>query len=203
MIGLPFRDINKLEILKKALSFNIKIPATIVTNNKVELLSFYTQQKSIICKPISNSNCIRIDHKTMSMYTKEIDSNHINSLPNEFLPFIFQKKIDKEYEIRVFYLKPNFYSMAIFSQSDEKTKIDFRNYNLEHPNRIVPFNLPLKIKKSLSEFLISEKINCASIDIIKSTDGNYYFLEINPWGQFGMLSKACNYYIEKKLAEIL
>ena len=43
-------------------------------------------------------------------------------------------------------------------------------------------------------------LNTGSIDLIQSTDGQIYFLEINPAGQIGMTSKPCNYYLEKKIA---
>ena len=42
-----------------------------------------------------------------------------------------------------------------------------------------------------------------SIDLLLDTENNYYFLEINPVGQFGMVSIPCNYNIEKKIAEYL
>ena len=46
-------------------------------------------------------------------------------------------------------------------------------------------------------------LDTGSIDMMYSTDGEYYFLEVNPVGQFGMVSYPCNYYIEKEIATIL
>jgi D-alanine-D-alanine ligase-like ATP-grasp enzyme len=43
-------------------------------------------------------------------------------------------------------------------------------------------------------------LDCGSIDLIYSTDEKYYFLEVNPVGQFGMVSYPCNYQLEKKIA---
>ena len=43
-------------------------------------------------------------------------------------------------------------------------------------------------------------LETGSIDLIKSTNGEYYFLEINPNGQFGMTSYPCNYNLEEKVA---
>lgn len=45
-------------------------------------------------------------------------------------------------------------------------------------------------------------LNCGSFDFIKNKD-QYYFLEINPVGQFLGLSKICNYSLEKEIAEYL
>ena len=46
-------------------------------------------------------------------------------------------------------------------------------------------------------------LTTGSIDLIKSVDGEYIFLEINPIGQFGMVSNPCNYPLERKVAEWL
>ncbi len=36
--------------------------------------------------------------------------------------------------------------------------------------------------------------------MILTPEGKYVFLEINPEGQFGMVSHPCNYYLERELA---
>lgn len=43
-------------------------------------------------------------------------------------------------------------------------------------------------------------MNCGSIDMIYSPEGEYIFLEVNPVGQFQWLSKSCNYDIERQIA---
>lgn len=45
-------------------------------------------------------------------------------------------------------------------------------------------------------------LNCGSLDLIKS-GSTYYFLEVNPVGQFGNLSFDCSYHLEKEIAEYL
>ena len=46
-------------------------------------------------------------------------------------------------------------------------------------------------------------LDCGSIDLIYSVDETYYFLEVNPIGQFGMVSYPCNYNIEALIARTL
>jgi hypothetical protein len=46
-------------------------------------------------------------------------------------------------------------------------------------------------------------MNCGSLDLIYSIDNEFVFLEVNPVGQFGMVSKPCNYNLEKILAKEL
>ena len=47
------------------------------------------------------------------------------------------------------------------------------------------------------------KLDTGSIDMIVTLDGEYVFLEINPIGQFGMVSYHCNYHLEKRIAEYI
>ncbi|WP_228414336.1 hypothetical protein [Chryseobacterium sp. CH21] len=114
----------------------------------------------------------------------------------------FQEKIEKDFEIRTFYLNGHCWSMAIFSQNDEQTKTDFRKYNKKKPNRNVPYLLPKHIEDKIELLMKSLDINCGSLDFIKAGE-KYYFLEINPIGQFSSLSRTCNYALEQKLAEYL
>ena len=93
--------------------------------------------------------------------------------------------------------------MAIFSQNDKQTKVDFRNYNDNKPNRYVPYVLPKNIELKITQLMQKLDLNTGSVDLIKNHDGNYVFLEINPVGQFGMVSEPCNYYLEKIIAEYL
>jgi D-alanine-D-alanine ligase-like ATP-grasp enzyme len=90
--------------------------------------------------------------------------------------------------------------MAMFTQNDNKTLIDFRDYNFDNPARRVPYKLPFNIEQKLTKFMNLMRINCGSFDLIKTKEGKYVFLEVNPVGQFGMTSFPCNYNLEKEIA---
>ena|SRR5690606_38639412 len=192
---------NKLENLVFAKKVGLLIPDTIVTNKKEDLLNFVDEDKKYITKSI---------YRSPNIYTKETvivgggtSVLDIEKIPSSFSMSLVQEYIKKKFEIRTFFIEDDFYSMAIFSQNDDKTKIDYRNYNDEVPNRCVPFILPEKVLEKVREFVKISNHNTGSIDMIYSENEEYYFLEINPMGQFDWLSGNCNYQIEKKIAEIL
>src|SRR5690606_41647080 len=64
-------------------------------------------------------------------------------------------------------------------------------------NRTVAFNLPSDIENKLTKLMNVLSLNFGSIDMIVSKNREYYFLEVNPVGQFGMVSFPCNYNIER------
>lgn len=198
------QDINKMYALDCAKRSGLKIPDTLITNNKEQLVNFFNKYSRIISKPITNNIDFEIEDKVLfANYTEEVTKEDIHILNDLFYPTLFQEYIEKKCEIRVFVLKGKCYSMAIFSQLDEQTRIDFRNYNTIKPNRNVPFQLPELIENSIIGFMKEIKQDTGSIDLIMKENNEFVFLEVNPVGQFGMVSGPCNYYIEKRIAEYL
>lgn len=90
-----------------------------------------------------------------------------------------------------------------FSQNNHRTSTDFRNYDSVEPNRNTPFKLPASFENKLKLLCEHIGLNFCSIDVLLDRDYQLYFLEINPVGQFGMVSMPCNYHIEKIIAEKL
>lgn len=196
-------DIDKLTQLKEANKIGLKTPATLFTSEKKHLVEFLKKHKKIITKNLSANLCVVKKEEVYMSYTTQISDEDIANMEESFFPSLFQEEIEKEFEIRTFYLDSEFYSMAIFSQNDKQTTTDFRHYNINKPNRCIPFILPNSIESKLKKLMNNIKINSGSIDLIKNKFGEYIFLEVNPLGQFGMTSFPCNYYLEKKIAKYL
>ncbi|MBW7675409.1 grasp-with-spasm system ATP-grasp peptide maturase [Chryseobacterium chendengshani] len=203
-INNPFmiEHLNKLSVLFKAKEFGLSIPDTGILTSKDELSKWVQKYKEIIVKPLSQCIVVNVDDHIYKMFTTTINIKNVNRAPNYFSPSLIQEKISKKLEIRTFYIFDEFYSMAIFSQSNKKTKEDFRNYDFDNPNRTVPYKLPVEIEEKISKLMKSLGLNMGSIDLMLTEDNIYYFLEINPEGQFGMVSYPCNYHLEKRIAQI-
>lgn len=193
--------LNKLQVLSLAQSIGLTIPQTHIVSSK-ERLERLTEKESLITKSVFDLRFIEHENGMFSMYTSGVNS-HIATMPNTYFPSLVQKEIRKDFEIRCFYLDGKFYSMALFSQSLSQTELDFRRYAWYKPNRYVPYKLPHDITKKLIILMRNLHLNCGSVDLIKGMDGNYYFLEINTHGQFGMIDFNCNYGLHQKIAELL
>lgn len=200
-------QVYKYHQLDVAESVGLKIPKTLTTNLKSELKNFILENKRVITKSISDPTSfysyVEGSPQVSMMRTIEVDSEVLKNVKDTFFPSLFQELINKKIELRVFYLDRKFYSMAIFSQLDEQTTIDFRNYNDETPNRTVPFKLPLEIKEKLQKFIDHFNFTTGSFDLIYTDKNEFVFLEINQVGQFGMTSFPTNYDLEKILAKHL
>ena len=194
----------KIDHLIKAKQAGLRIPDTLITTSKKELIRFFNHHKAIITKDIRYGIKLHLeDRKLFSSGTFVVTQEMIDTMDTDFGPTLIQEKIEKEYEIRIFFFKNRLYPMAILSQNDTKTAVDYRNYNREKPNRNIPVLLPGGIKEKVLRFIELSELSTGSIDIIVSEKGEYVFLEVNPQGQLDWVSKNCNYYIEKDIAEYL
>lgn len=187
--------VNKLHVLEEAKKVGLAVPEYFLADNTDDVLL-----NSTITKPITGNIMIDVfdNYPDSIMYTTVIGEKEQDTF---FISF-FQEKIEKDFEIRSFYLNGDIYSTAIFSQNDAQTRTDFRKYNLEKPNRNVRYNLPTAIVEKLKRLMQSLDLNCGSVDFIKSGE-KYYFLEVNTVGQFLGVSTICNYSAEKAIAEYL
>lgn len=196
-------SVNKLVVLDIAKNIGLNVAEYIITNNKEDIQDFLKKYEKAICKDINVAFTYFHPLESSMTYAELIDTKRIKSIPNSFYPSLIQQYIEKSIEIRVFFLHKEIYSMAIFSQNDKQTKTDFRKYNLTKPNRTVPYNLPEIIKKKICQLMEVLNLETGSIDLIKTKENEYYFLEVNPVGQFGMVSFPCNYFLEEKIAKYL
>jgi ATP-GRASP peptide maturase of grasp-with-spasm system len=194
---------NKLDVLRRAARVGLDIPATLVTSRREELDRFCAFHGRVITKPIGDVAPLVDRDEMFLMYTALVEPEALAGLPEIFSPSLFQECLDKEYELRVFYLDGESYAMAIFSQGDPQTYVDFRRYNRQKPNRRVPYRLEEQIADSICKLMCDLELESGSLDLIRTRDGRMVFLEVNPVGQFGMVSKPCNYNLERKLAEHL
>jgi ATP-GRASP peptide maturase of grasp-with-spasm system len=195
--------VNKVAALRAAVKAGFDIPATVITNSRAELQDFQRRHGRIITKAISDGTAFYLGDHRYTIYTEEVSPEEIEALPPTFLPTLVQECLEKEYELRIFYLAGACHAMAIFSQRDPQTAVDFRHYNLGKPNRSVPYRLQPELEQRIRNVMDGLGLTTGSIDLVKTPDGRMVFLEVNPVGQFGMVSKPCNYNLDRAVAEHL
>ncbi|WP_051884779.1 grasp-with-spasm system ATP-grasp peptide maturase [Chryseobacterium luteum] len=195
---LSVKKLNKISTLIASQKIGLTIPKTNITNTADSL----DLNESYITKSIKDGTVIDVGEKTFFFLTKEVNPRTMIGY-NHFFPSLFQEKIDKEYELRIFHLNGKNYPMAIFSQRDTQTGVDYRHYNYSKPNRMIPYSLPGELDEKICRLMKTLELDTGSLDIIKGKDGEYYFLEINPSGQFRMTSMPCNYNLHYEVAQCL
>ncbi|HJZ79636.1 MAG TPA: hypothetical protein VKD91_04800, partial [Pyrinomonadaceae bacterium] len=195
--------VNKLRTLRLAAEVGLDIPETLVTTSVKDARQFAARHGEVITKPISEVLMCNFDEKLYTSYTSSPPREFLENVWQGAFPSLFQEKLRKKYEIRIFYLDGKLYSMAMFTQDNVMTQTDFRKYSYDRPARTVPYQLQPQVEDKLRSLMKSLGLDTGSIDMVRTVDGRDVFLEVNPVGQFGMVSEPCNYFLEEKVARSL
>lgn len=196
-------DLNKFLVLHAAKEVGFTIPHFYISNYREGIEQIFAIAPDIITKSMSDG--LYLFDKTESKtgyfsYTEKLDKSIVEELPDLISPSLLQENIRKKFDLRVFVLDDKCYSMAILSQSDEQTEIDFRKYNEQKPNRNIPYILPREIELKIQQLFNKLGLRTGSVDFIVDRQDNFYFLEINPVGQYDVVSRTCNYFLDKQIA---
>ena len=204
-LGNPFLyEINKLMVLEKAKAVGLLIPETRILSTRDDIVMFFDQcSGNMISKAIYNSYNFKRGDKNYAHPTLKVTRESIGQLPERIGPSLFQQEIVKRVDLRCCIVGKDIFCGAILSQSNAKTRTDFRQYDHSRPNRVVPFTMPDALSEQLFAMMSSLNLNFGLIDMVLSSDGEYYFLEVNPIGQFDALSTNCGFPIERTIAEYL
>lgn len=181
---------NKIIALYAAVEAGLAIPQTIITNKKADVESYLGHENKIMTKPIQDSLSVIYNDKVYIPIPRilELEMKH----ESNFHYTLFQEYIDKQYEVRVFFIYDRYYAAAILSN---QALVDNKH------SRIVPYNLPDEVLNKLKDFNAKMGLDTGSIDLLVDGDGRFIFLEVNPVGQFDYVAKNCNYQIEKEIVE--
>ncbi len=175
----------KLKQLTIAIEVGLNVPETLISNDPARIKDFIKgdNQRSIIYKTLHPMIWIK-DEEMRLTYTKEIKLEHLPSdgmLQNT--PGIFQKKINKAFELRITYLGDFAIAAKLRSQEHPKGIMDWR-YVPTKELIIESFSLPHDLDAKCRAFMSHFGIVFGCFDFIVTPDNEYYFLEINEQGQF-------------------
>ena len=199
------RASNKPEQLTIANSIGFNIPDTYVGANYESIKKFYGDHSGeIIAKAVKHGFNFDRD-KARVAATQKIDEAALDSLKDYVaIPMIFQNHIAKKYDIRVIVVGSEVFVTAIESQNHEETKIDWRLSDCyKIPLTQYEITLPQKIKNLCLDITKSFNLRYSAIDLVLGKDGVYYFLELNPNGQWAWVEQLGIHKIRDTIIDIL
>lgn len=196
---INLQKVNKLTVLKAAQRLGLKTPSWFITGRKQDIENVQNQRK-LVMKGISETLEIPAGFKEegFKWYTTPLE---IKVEQDSFWPTVFQESLNKQFDLRILYVDDTFFATAIFPSKD-KNNIDFRKE--DHSNLIyLPFVLPNHLKEKLSNLMQSIGLNFGSIDMVCNSNSEFYFLEVNPMGQYDYYAWVCNYNVDQFIAKTL
>jgi hypothetical protein len=181
-----FSKIYQLKFIRDA---GLKIPPTLVTNDKESVSKMLREHPNLIFKSLSSTRSI----------VKPLDNSHLRRMDLlKFLPTQFQQCLDG-FNVRVHVVGDVLFAMQIISKS-----IDYR-YSSRDGNdvELVPYDLPSDIKKKCFELSASLSLPLCGIDLFMTKDDNFYCFEVNPSPGYSFFQQSSSTEISDAIVKYL
>ena len=174
----------ELNIMKEN---GIRIPKTLITNDKDALIEFYEDNdKNVIYKPVLGGAM------TQKLTDDDLTNERLDELKSS--PVQLQEFIDGT-DIRIMVMGDE-----VFPAQIKASTIDFR---ADDNSEISAVEIPKEVEEDSVKVKNLLKLNYSGIDVRKSKNGEYVFIEANPAPMFYHFEKMTKYPITDKLIELL
>jgi len=137
--------------------------------------------------------------------TKRIDQQFLSGFDDYApAPMIYQREIPKLFDIRATVVRDKVFATAIYSQDHPETEVDWRlwdvsAFDLRHKAIQLPDSIAHRCRAITHHF----GLKYSAIDLVKGTDNEFYFLELNPNGQWAWIERKVGYPIRDAIIDCL
>lgn len=198
-----WRSNNKLYQMEVAAKLGFVLPRTIVTNNVAEVSAFrLSLSGDMVVKPMS-SEAVTVDGWANLVYTTRISTDaHLNLGGLAVSPCMFQEYVPKALDLRVTVVGDEVFACEISQQGEMTGKADWRQGVGSSDITYSPHQLPATLEASCAAIVKAMGLRFGAIDLVLDPQGVYWFLEINPNGQWGFVELYTGLPISRALAEM-
>ncbi|MGH2861946.1 MAG: hypothetical protein ACRDLT_10645 [Solirubrobacteraceae bacterium] len=182
----------KFEQLSRARSFNFAAPDTVVTNNLEDALRFADRHGGKCVYKLLTASTIAMDmcrgdtattSKGFSCPTTMVSSYDLSVRGSlGFAPCQFQESLDKRREFRVTVIGDEVFAVSLEPREPSVSEPDWRTLWTRETTSVV--NLSSAVNDACRAIVVSYGLTFAAIDLVETQDGELYFLELNPIGQY-------------------
>lgn len=191
-INHPSRNANashKLEQLSRARSHGLSTPDTIVTQRADALREFWSLcAGQIVVKPIACGFIERPAPDSNSLiYTSDVqlaDLEDLSSLGN--CPTLFQRRINKVDDVRVTVVDDDLVAVSLKANDAGHQRTDIRRDNMADVTYSIR-TMPTDVRAAMLALVRGYGLRFAAIDFVIDVNDHWYFLEVNPNGQWAWL----------------
>ncbi|WP_028476766.1 hypothetical protein [Nocardia sp. CNY236] len=180
----------KIVQLETALRAGFAVPETLITNDPDEARSFVESRPSSVVYTCPGASCAGISPTRIVSKTDFATLAAIRSAPTTF-----QDHIDGAYDFRVVWVDGVEWTVRTESHPD----LDHADPRLEASVG----HLPAGVSKSLATLMGALGLSFGVIELRLARDGEYYFLEVDPRGEFAHLEIETGLPIVRSLANLL
>ncbi|CAL2063431.1 ATP-grasp ribosomal peptide maturase [Streptomyces murinus] len=180
--------------LAVARRLGLTVPPTLVTNDPDEARSFTAAHHRVIFKTLRWTPYQR-DGVPVTGWADPVTAAEIDESVRT-TPHLFQAVVDKVADLRVLVV-----GRAVFAVRIESGMLDWRRDYSALTYTVV--DLPGRVEKALLACLAHFGLGSGSFDLAVGRDGDLWWLELNPNGQWGWLEEATGLAMSAAFAELL
>jgi hypothetical protein len=192
-----FASRNVFKQLQIAKALELQVPETLFTNNTEELLKFAGSNMVVIKQ---GNLGVHIENKRI--LTSLVDVSSVDQALLRGCPCLFQKYVAKQFELRVHVIGNDVLTCKIYSQANPKTKIDWRNYDLDNTPHEA-YEIESKLRDKCISIVRNLGLLFGIIDLIITPQGECIFLECNAQGHWYWIEKLTGLPITEVLCNYL
>jgi len=184
----------KLLQLEGARGAGFDIPDTLVTNSRDAALEFAARHLATVVKALDAPLLGPSTSPSFVFTTLITDAVLAEMNAVEGAPLIFQQAILPKTEVRVTVVGDR-----VFGAAAESIALDWRQ---DADARFRPLELPDEIAAKCAGLVRAFGLRFAGIDLLRDQSGRYWFLELNPNGEWGWL-QAIGLPIAEAIVDVL
>jgi glutathione synthase/RimK-type ligase-like ATP-grasp enzyme len=173
---------HKLYQLRVAAEVGLEIPRTLITNDPVEVQRFVDDHGA---RGVAYKTFLPAEHDWRE--TRILGAGELRELAAvRYAPVIFQEYVALTLDLRITVIGPEIIAAAVHPRAGGY-EADYR-MDLESA-RVEPFALPREVARRIEELMRRLGLVYGAIDMRRTPDGRFVFLEINPSGEWRFIEE--------------
>lgn len=195
---------HKIEQLTTARATGLCVPNTLITQDPTQARDFFAANGGrVVVKPMGRGYIERPGGPADTLiYTNQVLDTHLDDLHDlHACPTLFQQYIDKQFDVRITVVDERLHAAELVaSDPDGSQRCDVRRNNMEgvvYREILLPNDVGCGIRKIMNHY----SLRFAAIDMVVDKSQRWYFLEINPNGQWAWMDleggmNIASYFVE-------
>ena len=191
----------KIMQLRKAAESGFRIPRTCITSSKERAEAFIKScERGAIAKAL-HAPLIEYPDEDFFVFTTAVDNlEEVQESEISIAPTIFQERLHDKIDYRVTVVGREVFTARIDSGNGKPVPLDWRT--AKTAMRFVPYDLPEDIAHKCQRLVLDNALIFGAIDLAQVGD-QFFFLEINPNGEWGWLQESAGFPIAEAIADRL
>lgn len=187
---------NKLFQLKIAQRCGLSVPKTYVSN---ALPEEFAPENMYVVKSLDTA-LFHDGHNEMFTYSTVVEGKELLNAEISSAPIILQEYLAEKTDFRVTVVNDRIYPVAI-TKHGKSIEGDWRKSNKDDLD-YTPAALPQFVEEKLLSLMHTLHLSFGGIDLAKVND-TYYFIEVNPTGEWGWLTSNAKLSIDKAIVDCM